>query len=1505
MGSGTGLARLGNVNYVLQSLIQPGDREWTFSVPNLPRASITNTHELIKSISVVSDASKQLMTLKFVKHSENRAIDSRFLDRYTVISFEKFRLQYPPPESEDLSKPSHPQPASPKESTDYIYRLLSSGITLNGTHYNFFGHSNSQLKTKSCFLYAGSKEQISQLIDGLGDFTKIKTVAKLAKRIGLLFSSAKTATRLEPDRCQDIADVIRDDYIFTDGCGLVSKQFANVLVQKLDLRFRNHRYHPSVFQIRYAGYKGVLMLEPKLRGQVLVQFRDSMKKVKDVGDRSFAIVDYSKPYSFGHLNDEVILLLHALGVPQATFLAKQQEYLQFLSTAADDPQKAFRFLSYINEPQMAETLLLEGLESVKPTIRRHVSSEHSRMLNKRAEQRCRILVPQSRLLFGVCDPTNTLKDGQCVVRVTMDQGGVARTIAGCDVLVTRNPCLHPGDLQKFRAVQCEELAHLTDCIIFSTQGRRPSADLMSGGDLDGDKFFVCWDPDLIPSTVAQAANYQGPPEPVTFRKVTHDDRLAYFAGYTNASLGRVKNLFLDWVRLRGAMSSQCQELNHLFSRCVDGNRIKVPPHLENVPKVDMPTGEFVLDVLHQAAEARIANLGTAADTKELSADGIELLLSRDNVMFTEFDLFKMALGWCSRNRSDITEYLDFFDFGQMSDEQRTWVMQQLPAEERTPKLVMNGLLQSGLLSQADLRSCKLDLPRVRWKCIFDSTNDRLGRFMDVAGKAMEMFHRKLMVLKVDSRLTIAIYVPKRIIKYEETVVDDSVRLLSFPHSQEAAQIYRQMLPTKKDYRLYFNTLSLQLYEKQRANTWVFLAKPGQEDAPYRGIEDIGDRRRARHSTVESGMNADFIASVALNKFSGGLAKHIGRVNRNPILGAEMYVISNRDTRSLQILDQWLHYVDTREVLPLFDRAEREYEEPSVIDVDWSAEPEDVRRIARDQHFSAFDRFHDAMSFNRVFTWLLEHGQKPTLRKAFTHLLKFNEGAERQVPDATIVMLMIDTLTLAPSLAITFAQLEDWRRSPKDVQEVLYDRSGDILKALATAAQEMQILVVEPFRRIVSQVSHMRLESFISLVEHISLVVRTSEVAMDLFSGCLEQESARIFSVRPVIVQFLVKNCIGVAMEHIEEAIESRSTRADLLDLKRDADPQLVTAHIRIDSHSSARFATSDHVQLTAAGLPRNSFKETPYSMDALVENSEAGSVTFSCLHSLPVFVEDCSWKAKNCGSFVTSKSMFDALTDFVTAPEHNCLIQGNILNISNNKYGDGVSEPDSSHRRPDLNKSQNSAVSEAVASDLTCIWGPPGTGKTHTIAVLLEVLLEDPSRRVLVTAPTHNAVDNVMRKFLHNIKSHNQSSPVALRVSTDVRCCWKALRLGMLTKLLDPQSSRGPSTVHVRCHAGKRPQREPRRPQESTKADQRVSPHLHYLHRCRAWTSPLRALRHGDHRRSFATGGAAITGPTCQGVSESDFGWRPCTASCHGASSQPNSRVRRLSVRALVQRTRQ
>jgi hypothetical protein len=51
----------------------------------------------------------------------------------------------------------------------------------------------------------------------------------------------------------------------------------------------------------------------------------------------------------------------------------------------------------------------------------------------------------------------------------------------------------------------------------------------------------------MPRKMAEPAQYPGGKELITFGEVTGDSRAEYFARYTNASLGRVKNLYMKWA----------------------------------------------------------------------------------------------------------------------------------------------------------------------------------------------------------------------------------------------------------------------------------------------------------------------------------------------------------------------------------------------------------------------------------------------------------------------------------------------------------------------------------------------------------------------------------------------------------------------------------------------------------------------------------------------------------------------------------------------------------------------------------------------------------------------------------------------------------------------------------------------------------------------------------------------------------------------------------------------
>ena len=204
---------------------------------------------------------------------------------------------------------------------------------------------------------------------------------------------------------------------------------------------------------RYLGYKGVLMLHPALDEMVparLAQFRKSMKKFNATIDNTFSIVGHSRPYSFGRLNNDIIVLLSSLGVSNERLLAKQEEYFQWISDASKDPTKAVDFLSCLDLYPLAEKVLLNGVDDpdVTKEIRRLQSSEVSRARDEKTKKyKSRMMIHKSRRLFGVCDPFQVLKEGEVHIRITVSRKGPATPIHG-DVIIVRNPCLHPGERKK-------------------------------------------------------------------------------------------------------------------------------------------------------------------------------------------------------------------------------------------------------------------------------------------------------------------------------------------------------------------------------------------------------------------------------------------------------------------------------------------------------------------------------------------------------------------------------------------------------------------------------------------------------------------------------------------------------------------------------------------------------------------------------------------------------------------------------------------------------------------------------------------------------------------------------------------------------------------------------------------------------------------------------------------------------------------------------------------------
>lgn len=227
------------------------------------------------------------------------------------------------------------------------------------------------------------------------------------------------------------------------------------------------------------------MLHPHMPAEHHVHFRASQRKFTATQDNTFSMVDHSTPYAFGRLNNDIIVLLASLGVTSETLLAKQDEYHRWLTSAATNWEVAFNFLCSLGHYELAERLLLEGIDDarVRKQIKSCQMSELAAFKKRDNDKfRSRMVVLKSRLLFGVCDPYGVLREGEVFVRVSVPRKG-ASTLTNVDVLVVRNPCLHPGDCLKLRAVDHPKLSHLVDCVVFASRGRRAAPSMSSGGDL--------------------------------------------------------------------------------------------------------------------------------------------------------------------------------------------------------------------------------------------------------------------------------------------------------------------------------------------------------------------------------------------------------------------------------------------------------------------------------------------------------------------------------------------------------------------------------------------------------------------------------------------------------------------------------------------------------------------------------------------------------------------------------------------------------------------------------------------------------------------------------------------------------------------------------------------------------------------------------------------------------------------------------------------------------------
>ncbi|XP_053990630.1 uncharacterized protein LOC128882867 [Hylaeus volcanicus] len=395
-------------------------------------------------------------------------------------------------------------------------------------------------------------------------------------------------------------------YNFTDGVGFCSRKFLEQVQIKNSLNFL-----PSAIQIRYKGFKGMLCYYPEwFRNKwtqstshnaktLSVVFRMSMRKFISK-NTTLDILAYSS-YRPSHFNKQILLALDSLGVNWNIFLDLLNEQLTLMSDSRTTPQKAIQFLQ-------SASCISDSIYLLRCLLNNRISIQEpfiQSCLKLLIENETRLVLESSWIhssfccnLFGVADESRTLKydhgNGLPEVFVKLRKPIYTTSVPLVDmeyeevilqgvVLIAKAPILYPGDCQLCYAVDNAHLNCIENVVVFPTnipEGSDPSClhkshpahihpndptyidnsvlkrqygfrdipSMMSGSDLDGDQYFICWEPRIV-SHLWELHLKQKSIKPAGFYTVLPNEAKPSFDAYLSLH-ERLKNHYLSSLQDR-------------------------------------------------------------------------------------------------------------------------------------------------------------------------------------------------------------------------------------------------------------------------------------------------------------------------------------------------------------------------------------------------------------------------------------------------------------------------------------------------------------------------------------------------------------------------------------------------------------------------------------------------------------------------------------------------------------------------------------------------------------------------------------------------------------------------------------------------------------------------------------------------------------------------------------------------------------------------------------------
>jgi RNA-dependent RNA polymerase len=203
-----------------------------------------------------------------------------------------------------------------------------------------------------------------------------------------------------------------------------------------------------------------------------------------------------------YLNRQDIVLLESRDIPHTNFLNLQNAGHFWLILALLTPSIAYELLQEKLLPVFQLRKIARKINIVEEQFFLKLIITCAFNIIRELIDRTRIYISdkKARNMFGIVDEYAVLEYGQVFVQYSMirenklnlskekeeEEENFDRTeILIGKVVITKNPCHHPGDLRVFDAVDHPALRHLVDVVVFPQKGHRPHSNEISGSDLDG------------------------------------------------------------------------------------------------------------------------------------------------------------------------------------------------------------------------------------------------------------------------------------------------------------------------------------------------------------------------------------------------------------------------------------------------------------------------------------------------------------------------------------------------------------------------------------------------------------------------------------------------------------------------------------------------------------------------------------------------------------------------------------------------------------------------------------------------------------------------------------------------------------------------------------------------------------------------------------------------------------------------------------------------------------